>query len=297
MNLKMSPETALLEESFDRKTGKQLEAMVFGESTTGTNEDIERLNKMTFIQLKGAVNFMNQALFDVPSEGDENIITKDFFLGFLKKCAENPNTLKVGMSKVETVISELVTQSIATRSAEEREAINKRIEFLKKRLRVFKAFEHSLKDSLSKTDEKMLSNICDMMSQVQESEPIKTDFSVSLIESLEKSLTKSGVEVRKLQFVTTLVEGDDKITWPDYFGADAFINYDLVIDGVEKKGRILIDGTANPTKENGDKKPGISGFLSPKFVIPFSSLHNKDDVETLARNTAEHISANIVPMM
>ena len=133
-----------------------------------------------------------------------------------------------------------------------------------------------------------LRKIGDEMAKMQEAEPVTNLFSINLISSIKSSLERKKIQINKIQYVTTLVEGDNYITWPDYFGSDAFVDYEIVIEGKIKKGRIYMDGTKNPEKVPNDVHVG-AGTMNSKLMIPFTKLEGKPSLQSLGSETGQYI--------
>jgi hypothetical protein len=275
--------------------GKVLERIVLGDfELKKGSEPLQGLNK-DFIE--NLCSMIEQLMSDSDFISDRELGTsskysKKAIIEFLRSNYDNPVIIKKFISRIEENIKKI--EKDLYRAIEN---INKGIEMSKESspkasdeklmiLRKMNSFWGKIKTiSLNLYT---LMRIFKEMSKLQEAEPVRNLFSINLINSLKRGLEKKNIKVNRMVYVTTLSDNEGYITWPDFLGVDAFIDYEVEIDGVKKKGIIYMDGTKDPKKVPTGEVLGL-GTMEDKLKIPFTNLKDEPTLQSLGSTTAGYI--------
>lgn len=256
--------------------GKEMEAKFFGEAQfRPENESIIRLNRRIKLKL-GAILEQNMQPSDFKGR-----ITKELISQNLETWSRNPYTLKIVISNLENLLKKANNPAEATKLREELTAI--------------KSFVNKLKTSMEvdarSTGRNLFTDSCKLIADIQKAEPIRTPFKESLVSDLRRRLERSGVDVQDLNLFTTVASGEKEITWPDYFGADAFVGYKF---GDGSEGMILIDGTTDPKKHKNQlfQNTGLNGFNGEKLILQFDPTIPDEE---LGSKFSKYIHDEVVP--
>lgn len=267
--------------NFERQTGKDLERKFFGQERNfgPQHEVVKNLQER-------AVKDLGTALKNTPVEAfGRSQFKKEALVSKLGIWSKNPGILK----KMQNDWEEARKEAEKIQNIGEQTRIRGNIDALS-------AFIIELKKVIGKQMENGEKNIfdstCNIISQIQGFEPVKTAYTESFMSTLRRKLQRKGVEAPKLRHITTLVD-DNSITWPDFFGVDAFVEYDL---GNDEKGRILIDGTANPKKSENYQflNTGLNGFSGSKLIVPFKPGVSESDTGILA---GQYVNEKVIPLV
>lgn len=285
------PEKPLNEES-----GKDLERIVIGE-TSFDSESEEMIKNYGLLEsaFQNMIDLEADESFEESSSENTELYTREEVSDLFKYAVRNPLNLKKLMSDLQEQSSRLGREIEDIRDRANNgvkfsqgylEDFLKKQKIVRKRLSLLEGLKNKSKNLFP------FKKIENTISKIQESEPVWTLYSRTLINSARSKIESKGIEVIKLQYVTTLIDDHNYMTWPDFFGADAFVDCEVVIDGKVRKSRIFIDGTKNENKYI-DGGMGGSGRKDGKLIVPFSNLKDKPDMQTLGFQTATYIADKI----